>query len=551
MKQPSIFVNQWNKSAENANIGMSTLVGVETYSKKGIAQLTKDTTVGIVGGEQNWTGLVKYIVNNNSANSIAAMSYAISNTETNFYNSLDLGVTWSLISVIAAKPWGLIFFQSYYLAFAGSSLWYSTDLSSWTEWKTLLFGLGETTPFISPNDGFIYFGNGNKVGKMGFGSNPTFNPAGSSGTDYYFNPAQLPLPDFYQVTCISFLPVNYIALGTSSISNPQVSDIILWNPTLSTYETPLRLFSRAQYTSASNDGGIKQIINRNNTLYAVTGGNHAIYETNGTNFSLVTDITLRSNIRKPAGTENNISVFMKEYPMAIAVLGNKILTGISTPTTPAYPTGYGLFPCGVWTVAFSDGGGIGEISYGINGNSVQCEFPISTNTLVATTPPFEIGCIFPLGNNRALISWSDATSGLGAPYGIDYIETNNYQNNASSVVIESEMIEVGTNLNPVTIGNLQFNLVRNLMVGQTISLYYRTAFDQDFTAISSPDLTNGTITGNGTQNTYSITVQQIGATRYIQFQIHMATVPSGTSSTIATYTPQLRDFIIGNPSSTK
>ena len=36
-------------------------------------------------------------------------------------------------------------------------------------------------------------------------------------------------------------------------------------------ETPLRLYSRAQYTNSTNDGGVKQIINRNNILYAVVG----------------------------------------------------------------------------------------------------------------------------------------------------------------------------------------------------------------------------------------------------------------------------------------
>jgi hypothetical protein len=83
------------------------------------------------------------------------------------------------------------------------------------------------------------------------------------------------------------------------------------------------------------------------------------------------------------------------------------------------------------------------------------------------------------------------------------------------------------------------------MTGQTISVLYRTGFDQDFTSITSYGF-NGTFTGDGTTNAYPITNHQIGPTQYVQFQIRMATVTPGTSATIATYTPQLRNFIVGN-----
>ena len=43
MLQP-LFINTFQKGAsENANIGNGTFLGIETYSKKGVARLTKDS----------------------------------------------------------------------------------------------------------------------------------------------------------------------------------------------------------------------------------------------------------------------------------------------------------------------------------------------------------------------------------------------------------------------------------------------------------------------------------------------------------------------------
>jgi hypothetical protein len=291
--------------------------------------------------------------------------------------------------------------------------------------------------------------------------------------------------------------------------------------------------------------GVMSIVNRNNTLYVLTAGNFCLYETNGVNFSLVVDLSLRSTIRKNTGLENNQPVFISGYAPAMAIMGNKILIGVSTPYpvggADPYPTNYGLFPCGVWTVAFSDGGGLGEVSYGINGTATQCEFTTSTGTVTATSGVFQISCIFPIVGNSALIGWVDNTnpSPGAVNFGMDYIQTNNYK--TSNGIIESEMFEVGTPLIPVTIGNLQINLVRNLANSQTISVYYRTAFDQDFTLITGYAF-SGTFAGDGTTNYYEITNHSIPQTRFIQFKLVM-----GAYSGAPTYTPQLKNFIIGTP----
>lgn len=521
LSQP-IFINEFSKGAEeNANIGLGTLLGVETYSKKGVAQLTKDTTK--VSGSVV-TDLPIYFT------SLTESIIFAQGDSGKVYKSTDTGTTWTDITNAGSSGVGkgLIFYNGYLFEFRGGSIYYNStpyNAGTWSgAWQTGLTGI-QNFPFIFPNDNSIYFANGFKVGKIGFGTAPTFNPGGGAGTDYFYtasagNPNGL-LPNIYEVKCISYLPTNYLALGvgSSGISNSsQVAAIILWNPTLSTYETPLSLFSQAGAGSA----GVTQIINRNNVLYAVTGGNHAIFSTNGTSFTLVEDVSLMTTGRfivggNTNGIQSTAPIFINQYPSAIAVLGNKLLTGVST-SISSLPAGYGNYPLGVWSVAFNE-----------DGLATQCEFPISTGTVCGTD--FSLGAIYPISQAQMLIGWKDNSA-----YGIDKTDFTTFQTDINVVQIESEMMEIGTPLEPETITTIQINLVRSLIAGQSISVYYRTAFDQPYTLLQTFTLTDGNIQLN---NSLKITKNPIGATKFLQLKISMATGAPNQA-----WTPEIRNVII-------
>lgn len=510
-----LFLNSWQKgSSESANIGFGTFVGVETYSHKGVAQLTKDT-VKVSGSVVTDLPLYCVIV-------VSGVAYVQGDTGKVYAVTSVSSIydTWTDItnSGTSGDGHGLIYFQGYLFAFRGTTIEYYFG-GSWTVWKT---GITDdvSCPMIFPNDGFVYASNGSRVIKFGFGTAVAFNPAGVSGTDYFYSPnwggtSQTGLlPSFYQITSMSFLPSNYIALGTSSPYNPAVADLILWNPTLSTYETPLRVYSQAQI----GENGIRQLINRNNVLYAITGGSHSIFSTNGTSFQLIADLSLYSNIRKTTGAQAQIPVFMSPRVSAIDVFGNKLLTGVSTPLSiTSYPTGYGLFPCGVWTVAFG------------TENAIQCEYTISTGTTVAVNKQYIIGFLKCVGANQTLIGWKD-----GSTYGVDLVSNTNYQNDIDAVSVESEMMEVGTPLTPETIQTIQLNMPRQLLPGQTVRFNYRTGFDQDYTPLTTGVFTSA----NNNDGGYKIVANAIGATRFLQLQMQMA------STTDLTYSPELRNIII-------
>lgn len=526
------FINQFQKGAsENANMGFGTFLGVETYSKKGIAQLTKDSTE-VAGSGSVVTGLPIYFTSETES-SIFAQS---DNAEV--YHSNDFGSTWSDVTgTWSGIGGGLIFYQGYNFAFIEGDIYYQASpygSANWTIWQTGLNG-NSHFPFLNPIDNNVYFGNGNMVGKFGSVFGMTFNPAGTNGVDYLYTKGPnvllggnaffgLILPDIYQVNCISFLPPGYLYLGTGSSgigNSSQVADIIPWNPYLQTYEFPLRLFSQAGAGAA----GVNQLINRNNVLYAVTGGNHAIFATNGTSYILLDDISLHTTgrlippggIGKGTGQQSTAPIFINQYPSAIAIMGNKLFTGVST-SINSLPAGYGNFPLGVWSEAFNS-----------DGNALQCEFTISSGVVVSTT--FSIGAIYPVNQGQMLIGWYDGTN-----YGIDKTEYQNFQSDPSVVMIESEMMEIGTPLDPAVITTIQENIVRSLLPGQTINVYWRNAFDQPYALLDTFDSTTGNIQLN---NSLKTVVNQIGAVKFIQIAIDMATGGSNLP-----WTPELKNIIV-------
>ncbi len=105
-----LFFNSFQKgSQENANIGTGSFVGVETYTTKGIAKLTRDTInrtgSTIVGGKIISFAIYSNIVLAQGSNG-------------RVYKSTDYGDTWA--DITGALPLnggdGIIIFEGYALS---------------------------------------------------------------------------------------------------------------------------------------------------------------------------------------------------------------------------------------------------------------------------------------------------------------------------------------------------------------------------------------------------------------------------------------------------
>lgn len=583
----SIFINKFQKgSEENQNLGTGAIVGFDTYSKKGVLRLAKKSTaVTKSAGSVDFTGFPCFIDFSEGGSFIWAQM-----SDGKIFYSSNAGITWTATdtSAMTGNGNGLIFFQNFMFAFTPTKIWYwkDTGLTSgsdptagaWVDWTTTK-ALGTlqnfTTdpisglhfPFLYPNNRGVYFGNGGAGGTSNavttgsgasssvgfFGQNGTtkFDPTGTLGTDFLWNNGILQLPSStWTVGSLNFLPPSLLAVSVNQYQNPsQGSDLITWDTvSQNKFNPPLRIFSNINSTDTGTiTAGIKQLQNRNQVLYAVTGGNHTVYETNGSSFNLLEDIGLYSSIRNTSATtayygELDLPVFFNSYPSAINVLGNKLLTGTAPMTnnsTANYPAANsGFFPVGVWSIAFDKSGG----------HSTQCEFIIPASAEILSPAgsgnTLKVTAIKPISIDTASNSTGQLLIGFAYTattnsYGFSIVDLYNYVDNIEYTSLESELFEIGTYLNPKAIGNIEINFVKKLKTGQTFDLSYRTGIENKWTAMSYEG--NTTVTGDNTKNSYAYTSNDIGSVQFIQFRFRMA-----TDSGNATNSPEIRSIII-NP----
>ena len=112
-QQPQLFINQFQSgTAENSNIGMGALVGVNTYDKKGIIQLAKaNTSVTYTAGSNLFPNVPKYVATSGSGTFYMLLTDA--GGSAHLYVSVDgLGQVWTDTSTTISNKiaYGLIFF---------------------------------------------------------------------------------------------------------------------------------------------------------------------------------------------------------------------------------------------------------------------------------------------------------------------------------------------------------------------------------------------------------------------------------------------------------
>lgn len=540
-----VFINNFQKGTQqNANLGIGACVGFDVYSKPGVAILGKAFINS--GFDQNAYGYPTYMEIAGAGGEL----WVQTSTGVLLFSS-NLGNTFTQANITgtpgSGSGNGLVYYEGWLFAFFDTKIFYykvSTGSHTFTEFIPTVTGAitlidkgtspinGNHFPFIRPDNYGFYFANGNAIGYIaqvftpGTNAPVTFDPSGTQNSNYIYNGTIFNLPNSeYQINVLSFLPPNNLAMGTDPIQYGQGGDIVTWDTvTPNTFDYPLRIFSNSNV----GFGGIKQLINRNNVLYAVTGGNHSMYATNGGTFNIINDFSVISNIRNPLGHEYPLPIFYNSFPSAALVFGNKILSGTATSTNNFYYPGQstGIFPTGVWSTFFNNDGSIlQQMEYVVNFNGG------ATSTWFQTGDFSYITALKTLSNGTLLVGFSNKLNG-GQINGLYSFSPYTYITDLNNTSLESELFEIGTALVPSTPEKIEINLIKNLLTGQTIEISYRTAIDQNWTIIQ-------TFIGDGTINYYSIQQHPIGATQYLQLRVRMATNMANSGDT-----PELRTIVI-------
>lgn len=119
-------------------------------------------------------------------------------------------------------------------------------------------------------------------------------------------------------------------------------------------------------------------------------------------------------------------------------------------------------------------------------------------------------------------------------YGIDILNREDYIDNQSVVFVESSLYEVGTRSLPRTFEELEYNLIQPLNPGEEITWYWRKSLADPYTQFHQE---SSSTLGNNLSDI--ITPLPFGAVQYIQIAFSFKASPENTTST-----PQVRSMIL-------
>lgn len=296
-------------------------------------------------------------------------------------------------------------------------------------------GIYSHPSLVSINDGNCYFGNDTYVGSLGVLPNQVFSKGNM--ISYNFNGAALALPQTEAVLCMTELR-NQLLVGSFFKVYP-------WDRISSSWLNPIPVL---EYMYG--------MINILNNVYIFAGNKGNIYVSNGYNaqrFKKIPDYI--SGLIDPSWNWGGImSHRQKLFFTALAINSG---TGV--------PVLSGIFSLDLDTLV-------------LNMES-QNSFGLAAST---TTSPALL-----VDNNSITLNYDNFysawASGIDNGGGIDYNDTTLWS--GSEVVIESDLIPIGTFFQQKTYTSAEFKLDQPMQSGDTISLYARQSLSDSFTLIGT------------------------------------------------------------------
>ena len=312
-------------------------------------------------------------------------------------------------------------------------------------------------------DGNLYFLNSSasakltgSIGKLqvnfGNSSFTAFTPSGGPSVSNYSYTDYPLIPKFDFATCLA-------PSGTNILIGGHQNYIYNWD----TFSTVV-----AGYIYLAEKNTVTMVTANQNT-YAFTGNRGNIYITNGS----------QADVWKKMPDHLTGVVYPVWNFYGATYQKGRLYFGVSATAQ----TGGGYLPIGgVWCIDLASGSlrCSNQLSYGNYNGYATCflQGDVTTNT-----PP----------GSGLYIGWSDGTGNL---FGVDSGISTPYTNRASYIV--SDLIPVGTSLNPTTALQIEFKLAMPLVSGETVDLQMASSL-YDYVNNSFTDV--GTITGTNSPYT--------------------------------------------------
>ncbi len=393
---------------------------------------------------------------------------------------------------------GIAVFQGYIMVlYDGPSGYYvytcpvNATIPVYTSFKSLVVEATTHRTFTDKN-GTLFWCDGNQVGRLF--EITTFDPT-SSGSYSYSASALLIQPDDL-AQCME-------QLGTNLIIGGIYNQNYLWDRSSNGY-TPLFV----------PENNTHRMVTVNSNTYLFSGNRGRIYVTNGANVQLYKKVPDHlSNTIEPVYAWGGAMYNKNQLYFSITAFGSSEATETEIAT-------YG----GIWAIDTNTEAMrlVNKLSYDTYGGYTAelCGMIANAKTTSGVT----------VQNFGLVCGWESTTGSASPTYGSDVLPVNsvptisNVPYDNYETYVDSDMIPIGTYLNPTTDANVEFKLTVPTVAGEGVKLAYRQNLSQSFT-----DITGGEFTATGTLS--GVTKVNFQKSQWLQIRTYTkstATTPSYT-----------------------
>lgn len=303
-------------------------------------------------------------------------------------------------------------------------------------------GYGRNASLVSINDGNLYFTNNYNVGSFELLPGQTFSKTNCSGNNFRFNSSALGLPPTETAICLTEVR-NQLLVGAKFKIYP-------WDRVSPQWLNPIPVAEQ-----------LHSMINILNDVYIFAGNKGNIYISNGYNAERYRKIPdyITGDLVDPTWQWGGVMAHrQKLWFQALALNGQ---TGA--------PVLAGIF------------------SIDLDNKSMIMEAQNSFGLVSANTRQYGILIDNPrlsVNYDNYYSAWANGTSNAG---GMDFNDTTLWSSNEP--LIESDLINVGTAINPKTFEQIEFKLDQPMQSGDSITVYGRSSLSENYVQIGTTTTT--------------------------------------------------------------
>lgn len=368
---------------------------------------------------------------------------------------------------------------------------------TFTAFKTLLTLAVPHRTFVDKNNTF-YWCDGKQIGSLI--ELTTYSPSDTS--TYTYSSAALAIQKNDVAQCME-------QLGTTLIIGGIYNQAYIWDR-FSTGYNPLFL----------PENNTHRMVTVNSNTYLFVGNRGRIYITNGANAQLYKKVPDHlSNTIEPIFVWGGAMYNKNQLYFSISAFGSSQASEVAIPN-------YG----GIWAIDTNTDAMrlVNQLSYGTYGGYAAELCSMQANATVTSGLQIQ--------NFGLICSWEDSTESASPNYGTDVLPVNSspsitlapYSNYESYA--DTDMIPVGTYLNPATDANVEFKLAVPMVAGEGLKIGWRQNLSQSFTDITTTARPTGEFTsadvGSGLSGVLPVNFQK---SQWLQLRVYTkstATTPS-------------------------